>query len=265
MQQSVTHWIGNMKINKPLNILTINNAIYYPIYEFNGKYYIKESGDIVYTTVYKRELKTQINKDGYYYNNLIFNGVQAKRFYHRLIANNLLLRKDNRDIINHKNSNRKDNRIKNLEWVYRYENTHHGMKISNYKHDNNTHYRLLQDSEIKDIYTSTLSESDLIKKYPKLTRGMCHDIKYDLVYKDITHDLKVGRSKYFTKVKKIDSINDSVIYNLWLNEYVTNNKSLNTLYKETGLSPGTLKRRFLLLHLPLKEIGRYGKIKIQWK
>lgn len=93
-----------MKNKKPLNILIINNFIYYPIYEFNGKYYIKETGDTVYTTVYNRELKTQVNNDGYYYNNLIFNGTQTKRFYHRLIADSLLLRKDDRDIINHKNS-----------------------------------------------------------------------------------------------------------------------------------------------------------------
>lgn len=260
MRQSVIRWIGNMKNNKPLNILTINNTIYYPIYEFDGKYYIKESGDVVFSTVYKRDLKTQINSDGYYYNNLMFNGVQAKRFYHRLIADNLLLRKDNRDIINHKNSNRKDNRVKNLEWVYGYENYYHGIGEENYKSESNTNHRLLSDNEIRYIYTSDKTRSELIKEIPKLTRRTHHDIKHDISYTDITKTLVKGLSKDVKHKEKLDSINDSTIYDIWLEGYVEKNLSLRGLEQKYGLGSSFLKRKFIDMKLPLKSTGRYGKI-----
>lgn len=262
MRQSVTRWIGNMKNNKPLNIITINNTIYYPIYEFDGKYYIKESGDVVFSTVYKRDLKTQINSDGYYYNNLMFNGVQTKRFYHRLIADSLLLRKDNRDIINHKNSNRKDNRIKNLEWVYRYENYYHGVGEENYKHEENTNHRLLTDNEIKYIYTSDKTRSELIKDIPKLTRRTHHDIKHDISYTDVTRTLVKGLSKDVKHKEKLDNIDDSTIYNIWLKGYIDKNLSLRGLEREYGLGSAFLKRKFIDMKLPLKSTGRYGKTTI---
>lgn len=251
-----------MENNKPLNILIENNSLYYPIYEFDGKYYIKESGDVVFSTVYKRNLKTQVNKDGYYYNNLMFNGTQTKRFYHRLIADSLLLRKDNRNIINHKNSNRKDNRIKNLEWVYKYENYYHGIGEKNYKSKENTNHRLLTDNEIRYIYTSDKTRSELIKDIPKLTRRTHHDIKHDISYIDITETLTKGLSKDVKRKEKLDKINDSTIYNIWLKGYVEKNLSLKGLEKEYELGSSFLKRKFISLGLPLKSSGRNSKVKM---
>lgn len=249
-----------MKNKKPLNILTINNFIYYPIYEFNGKYYIKETGDTVYTTVYNRELKTQVNNDGYYYNNLMFNGMQTKRFYHRLIANSLLLRKDGRDIINHKNSNRQDNRIKNLEWVYKYENYYHGIGEKNYKRDENTSQRLLTDKEIADIYTSNQTRSRLIQKHPKLTKRTYHDIKHDVLYLDVTKDLIKGKSNSVIHKETLDKINDSTLYDIWLSSYIKEDMNLKQLEKEYGIGVSFIKRRFKEMELPIRNGGNNKKV-----
>lgn len=245
---------------KPLNIKVINNETFYPLYEFEGKYFINESGDKIYSLFYNRLLKVQ-EKEGYYYINIMLNGTMKKRFLHRLIADVLLLKTDSRNIINHKNKNRKDNSVANLEWVYIHENYYHGVGMDNYKAKSN-YSRLFSKEEIKDIYTSSNTREELKKKYKKLTNMTYHDIKHDKTYKDITFNLKKGTSIFKDRVEYSSKISDSFIFKIWLNDYIIKNNSLKDLENEHSVSISILKRRFKLMNLPLKGIGKYPKIKL---
>jgi len=53
-------------------------------------------------------------------------GVRKKHYIHRLVANAFLPNLNNLPIINHKNENKKDNRVENLEWCTAYYNTRYG-------------------------------------------------------------------------------------------------------------------------------------------
>src|SRR5699024_10472763 len=147
----------------------------------------------------------------------------------------------------HKNKDRKDNRIANLEWTYAHENYYHGVGVNNYKKDDN-HPRLFSKEEIKDIYTSSNTREELKKKYKKLTNMTYHDIKHDKTYKD--------------KLEYNRKISDSFIFKIWLNDYIIKNNSLKDLENEHSISISILKRRFKLMNLPLKGIGKYPKIKL---
>lgn len=53
-------------------------------------------------------------------------GVKKKHYIHRLVANSFLPNLNNLPIVNHKNENKKDNRVSNLEWCTAYYNTRYG-------------------------------------------------------------------------------------------------------------------------------------------
>lgn len=248
----------------PLNIIQYNTKIYYPVYEFGGKYYVSEDGTSLYSNTYKRLLKNQINEDGYYYNNIMLNGKLKKRFLHRLIADSLLLKCSDRDIINHKNKNRKDNTIKNLEWVYRYENFYHGIGDNDYKNKNINHHRLFTDNDIEFIYTCGLKYDDLKSIYPTLTRWSYQDIIHDKAYKDITQNLIKQETETSIRNNNFNKISDSYIFHIWKSEYIKQGKSFKTIAQsESVLSEGVLKRRIKKLNLPIKPPGRHSKIELK--
>jgi hypothetical protein len=73
-------------------------------------------------------LKGQISNSGYLNFNLTLPGGIKKRFYaHRLVAQAYLENKENKPEVNHKNGNKLDNTVENLEWVTSKENSQHSI------------------------------------------------------------------------------------------------------------------------------------------
>lgn len=71
----------------------------------NKKYYPRE-----------KILKIQKDKYGYSYVNLYKNGKMKHTTIHRLVAEVFIPNPENKLEINHKNENKEDNRVENLEW-----------------------------------------------------------------------------------------------------------------------------------------------------
>lgn len=96
-----------------------------PIKEFDG-YFASKDGDIYSKNDgVLRKLKPYINKSGYY----IVSIRRHTKILHRLVAKTWIPNPDNLPEINHKNGVRTDNKIENLEWVSRLENTIHSFRF----------------------------------------------------------------------------------------------------------------------------------------
>lgn len=87
-------------------------------------YAITETGE-VFNTDTNRALKGSIGEGGYKYYRLSKDGKKKMFYAHRLVAEAFLDNPKNLPVVNHKDGNKLNNCIKNLEWVSYSENSKH--------------------------------------------------------------------------------------------------------------------------------------------
>lgn len=77
---------------------------------------------VVLNDKYNRQLSQSITKEGYLVVELWSNNVGKKFSIHRLVAMTFIPNPENKPQVNHKDSDRRNNHIDNLEWATNLEN-----------------------------------------------------------------------------------------------------------------------------------------------
>ena len=76
-----------------------------------------------------KEKSTEINNCGYPRTGLSKDGKQIKYFIHRIVAEAFIPNPDNLKQVNHKDGNKLNNDVSNLEWVSQVRNIQHSIDI----------------------------------------------------------------------------------------------------------------------------------------
>lgn len=97
------------------------------ILDYEGLYSVTSCGR-VYSYKSKRFLKLSKNKDGYLKVNLYKNGKAKTCMIHRLVAETYIPNPSNLPQINHKDENKENNCINNLEWCDSKYNINYGTR-----------------------------------------------------------------------------------------------------------------------------------------
>lgn len=117
----------------------MNDEIWKDIPEFKGYYQASNLGSIRRIANYSNQhsdwelekpkiLKAKDNGKGYLYVILSINGIHYQRYIHRLVAQAFLDNINNYKEINHKDGNKKNNNVSNLEWCNHSQNGKHAYE-----------------------------------------------------------------------------------------------------------------------------------------
>ncbi len=140
---------------------------------YNSGYYIDDEGNVYTSHARKgnefKRLKTQILPNGYVTVSLW--KIHKRAYVHRLVAEAFIDNPENKNEVNHKDLNKLNNKVSNLEWMTRKENENH-LKDNNpckektasnsgylyHKNKQISHFRSLQQAKIfvKNKYGCTL-------------------------------------------------------------------------------------------------------------
>jgi hypothetical protein len=97
---------------------------------YEGRYQISDEGQVKrnYKNKPSRILKNRSTNYGYATVSLSKNGEARTCAVHRLVANAFLDRPEGSTEVNHKDGNKMNNNVSNLEWVTQAENRYHAME-----------------------------------------------------------------------------------------------------------------------------------------
>lgn len=104
----------------------MNNEIWKDLKDYEGIYKVSNFGN-VYSIKNKKILKAELNNG--YVNIILTKNKKQKMFkVHRLVAITFIPNKENKPCVNHKDYNRANNYVDNLEWVTHSENNKYSSK-----------------------------------------------------------------------------------------------------------------------------------------
>lgn len=101
------------------------NEEWKPVKGYEDFYQISNLGNI---SNYRKVLKPFINNSGYQVIDLRVNGIRKKFLIHRLVAKHVIVNPQNLKVVNHKDGNKLNNSVDNLEWCTNSENILHARR-----------------------------------------------------------------------------------------------------------------------------------------
>jgi hypothetical protein len=157
----------------------------------DGYYHVSNNGRIMSTRNFFKERGVIILKQ-YLSRNYLFvalNGcsLKKKQYYtHRLVATAFISNPENKTQVNHKDGNKENNCVENLEWCTPYENTRHSNEngLVNITGENNTSCKLTS-LQVLEIFNSNVSSKKICLLY-NTTAANVRKIRNGLIWNDVT-------------------------------------------------------------------------------
>lgn len=172
--KDVVQYEGLYQVSNKGNIKSLDKLQEYPYFSKGNKR--GNSQNLVSIVRKGKIMKLTLAPTGYLCVGLYKNKIRKWCLVHRLVASAFLINTSNKIHVNHKDSNRQNNSVNNLEWCTPKENRDHAQKfgglknISPLKFANNLKLTDEQVSEIKKIKQSTNMSNDKISKIYGVTR-----------------------------------------------------------------------------------------------
>lgn len=103
------------------------NEVWKDIVGYEGLYQVSNLGNVK-NIKRNKLLSLKPKKQGYVRVNLVKEGIHRTFTVHRLVAMAFITKEDNKNLVNHKNEIKSDNRVSNLEWCTHQYNVTYGSR-----------------------------------------------------------------------------------------------------------------------------------------
>jgi predicted XRE-type DNA-binding protein len=137
----------------------------------------------------ERILKPGNNGKGYLYLTFRKEGEAKNQTIHRLVANAFLDNPENKRCVNHKDGNKLNNKVSNLEWNTHIENMQHayktGLRNQTGEKNHSTNLKDIEVCQIKDLLNSKRFYQREIGKFYGVTRATITGIARGKTWKHI--------------------------------------------------------------------------------
>lgn len=161
-----------------------------------GYHYFATDDGHIFSEHLKRNISEYTDKDGYKKVRLS-NGDGSRKVFsvHRLVLETFCPNPNSDKLqVNHKDGNKTNNALSNLEWCTCKENINHGYKTGLYNNigDNNNGYHILNSNQVLEIINLLLEHKMTIQviadKY-NVSKNAIENIKYKKTWKHLTKNI----------------------------------------------------------------------------
>lgn len=141
-----------------------------------SRYYVSDSGDVFSKrNDGKLKLLTQTNRSGYRKVALQENGFREDVDVHRLVAMLFIENPEDKRTVNHKDGNKSNNLVSNLEWATDSENQMHSYRELNHKGNGLKTFTYDEFAEVLRCYNNGISQAEIARLYG-ISRNLIHNI-----------------------------------------------------------------------------------------
>lgn len=203
--------------------------IWKTIQDYGGLYQVSNTGKV-------RDLKNHIksvykNNKGYVCLSLYYNRKTYHPTVHRLVAKAFILNPNNYEQVNHKDCNKENNSVENLEWCNQRYNYNEGMKTFQYSKNEEHYFAKLKNSDIPiiyELYKLGFTRVTVAKIF-SINPSSLEAIEKGISYRELGYNFKAIK---LTKYKDLPNIK----LPSYIRDYFRDNTVLNTLIAQGKVS-----------------------------
>lgn len=203
--------------------------IWKKVLNYEGLYEVSNKGRV-------RDCKGKIkpmykNNKGYLCLSLYYKGKTYHPTIHRLVAKAFIENPNNYDQVNHKDCNKSNNTVNNLEWCNQRYNYDEGMKTFQYSKNEAHYFAKLKNSDIPiiyDLYKLGFTRTTISKIFD-INPSSLNAIETGISYRELGINFKKLK---LTKYKDLPNIK----LPSYIRDYFKDNAVLNTLISEGKVS-----------------------------
>lgn len=203
--------------------------IWKTIQDYGGLYQVSNTGKV-------RDLKNHIksvykNNKGYVCLSLYYNGKTYHPTIHRLVAKAFIPNPNNYEQVNHKDCNKENNSVENLEWCNQRYNYNEGMRTFQYSKNEEHYFAKLKNSDIPiiyELYKLGFTRATVAKIF-SINPSSLEAIEKGISYRELGYNFKAIK---LTKYKDLPNIK----LPSYIRDYFRDNTVLNTLIAQGKVS-----------------------------
>lgn len=162
----------------------------------------------------ERIMNKRESVDGYYVAKLNVNKKSKSIAIHILVARHFIDNPNNYPEVNHKDCNRKNNQVDNLEWCTHQQNVEHSKQLGHYKTKSGCDNPNYKNDTLKTKYKNNPTLAKINNSRPREQNGRC--VKIRMINNDVIKDFNfIGEAAEYLIVNgytdgKINSIRSNI-------------------------------------------------------